>query len=71
MKKHPDITVNDAGMAIIKLLGLTVKSNGRVDTDWGDKTPAGLYATLSRFFDSPFESYVREYIEQQVKERDQ
>ncbi len=39
----------DIGQAIIELLGLTVKPNGRVDTQWGDKTPLGLYLTLRRF----------------------
>lgn len=38
------------GKEIIKLLGLKMKKNGRVDTTWGDKTPLGLYRTLERFY---------------------
>jgi hypothetical protein len=37
------------GEQLIKLLGLRVKPNGRVDTEWGDKTPLGLYRTVARF----------------------
>jgi hypothetical protein len=36
------------GAALIDLLGLKVKKNGRVDTSWGDKTPLGLYLTIQR-----------------------
>ena len=36
------------GNALIELLHLKVKSNGRVDTTWGDKTPIGLAATVTR-----------------------
>ena len=36
------------GEAIIDLFGLPVKSNGRVDTSEGDKTPLGLGKTILR-----------------------
>lgn len=36
------------GNALIELLNLKVKKNGRVDTAWGDKTPLGLYHTVLR-----------------------
>ena len=39
------------GNILIELLGLTVKENGRVDTTWGDKTPAGLTLTVKRIID--------------------
>jgi hypothetical protein len=39
---------NTAGLRLIALLNLPVKDNGRVDTDWGDKTPAGLARTVER-----------------------
>jgi len=31
--------------------GLKVKDNGRVDTDFGDKTPLGLYRTVKRMME--------------------
>lgn len=45
----------EQGKQIIKLLGLRVKQNGRVDTEWGDKTPLGLALTLLRIL-SPQDS---------------
>ena len=36
------------GEDIIHLLRLEKHSNGRVDTTWGNKTPAGLTRTLRR-----------------------
>ena len=41
----------EKGTFLILLLGLKVKRNGRVDTSWGDKTPAGLYLTIKRFME--------------------
>ncbi len=52
MSKASDIIATDRmraiGDEIIEMLHLKVKSNGRVDTTWGDKTPLGLYLTLQR-----------------------
>ena len=39
------------GKELIEVLDLKVKENGRVDTEWGDKTPYGLYQTLKRFIE--------------------
>ena len=39
------------GLSIIKLLGLQVKENGRVDTTIGDKTPLGLTRTIQRIIE--------------------
>jgi hypothetical protein len=39
------------GCSLIGLLDLKVKSNGRVDTSTGDKTPQGLYLTIQRYID--------------------
>ena len=39
------------GNKIIKILGLRVKKNGRVDTSIGDKTPLGLGSTMMRYFE--------------------
>jgi len=36
------------GQAVVDLLGLTVKGNGRVDTNSGDKTLIGLGRTVVR-----------------------
>ena len=36
------------GNKLIEVLNLKVKKNGRVDTQWGDKTPIGLGATVAR-----------------------
>ena len=41
-----DETETARGNEIIRLLRLNVKSNGRVDTDSGDKTPLGLMRTI-------------------------
>jgi len=46
-----DDAATAAGEQIIRLLGLKVKENGRVDTTVGDKYPAGLARTLLRFLD--------------------
>ena len=46
-----DAEMAEIGARIIELLGLRVKKNGRVDTQWGDKTPSGLYLTLRRCLD--------------------
>ena len=53
--KAADIILTDRqtviGREIINLLGLKVKTNGRVDTSHGDKTPLGLYLTVKRYVD--------------------
>ena len=36
------------GEAIVELLSLKIKSNGRIETSWGDKTLEGLGATVER-----------------------
>ena len=36
------------GEQLIEVLQLKVKSNGRVDTSWGDKTPIGLGKTVEQ-----------------------
>jgi|TARA_Y100000034_G_scaffold129767_1_gene186855 hypothetical protein len=46
-----DETADMVGKRLIAMLGLRVKTNGRVDTSIGDKTPAGLARTLLRFLD--------------------
>lgn len=48
------------GEALIELLSLRVKKNGRIDTSWGDKSPTGLGATVRRIVreNSPFMSVV-------------
>ena len=43
-----DTVATTVGNQIIELLSLPVKKNGRVDTTWGDKTPAGLARTIDR-----------------------
>jgi hypothetical protein len=43
-----DDVATKVGKNIIELLNLKVKKNGRVDTAWGDKTPAGLARTVKR-----------------------
>jgi|TARA_Y100000296_G_scaffold37951_1_gene43919 hypothetical protein len=45
-----DEQATEIGNKLIKLLALHVKPNGRVDTDGGDKTPAGLARTVKRIF---------------------
>jgi hypothetical protein len=47
-QEKKDITV---GEKLIAVLGLKVKSNGRVDTAWGDKTPLGLALTVKRILE--------------------
>ena len=41
----------DIGAALIEILGLIVKDNGRVDTLWGDKTAMGLTRTIRRIIE--------------------
>ena len=36
-----------SGHEIVDLLGLRIKSNGRIDTAAGEKTPEGLYYLLA------------------------
>ena len=36
------------GEQLIEVLQLKLKKNGRVDTDWGDKTPVGLGHVVHR-----------------------
>jgi hypothetical protein len=36
------------GELLAEVLELRRKANGRVDTAWGDKTPLGLFKTVSR-----------------------
>ncbi len=40
----------DFGIKLIQLLGLHVKTNDRVDTADGDKTPEGLGKTIERYY---------------------
>lgn len=47
--KLTDEQANQLGLRLIELLGLKRKrSNGRVDTEWGDKEPQGLGYTVER-----------------------
>lgn len=46
-----DAEYTEIGNKLIELLDLKVKSNGRVDTAGGDKTPLGLAKTVQRVFD--------------------
>ena len=39
------------GNRLIELLDLKVKSNGRVNTSGGDKTPVGLAKTVKRLIE--------------------
>ena len=39
--------MEEKGEKLIEVLNLKVK-NGRVDTEWGDKTPLGLALTVER-----------------------
>ena len=43
-----DDTDTKTGHVLIAMLSLPVKENGRVDTQYGDKTPAGLTRTIQR-----------------------
>jgi hypothetical protein len=51
-----EIEQSKIGETLIEVLGLRVKSNGRVNTTWGDKTPLGLYLTVQRIIDEARES---------------
>jgi hypothetical protein len=42
---------SEIGMSIATCLSLTQKPNGRFDTLWGDKTPAGLARTIKRIIE--------------------
>lgn len=55
--KTNDIRDEKIGCQIIELLDLNLKDNGRVDTSWGDKTPAGLTRTLRRFLHDEADDY--------------
>jgi hypothetical protein len=48
MKPITENELIERGNNLIELLQLKIKNNGRVDTIWGDKTPLGLYHTVSR-----------------------
>ena len=51
---------NAKGEYIINLLSLKRKrENHRIDTMWGDKTPIGLYNTLKRIIETPFDKLPR------------
>lgn len=41
----------EIGAKLIETLGLHTKTNGRVNTTWGDKTPLGLYLTVKRIIE--------------------
>jgi hypothetical protein len=51
--KLSDEQKTEIGEKLIELLALKVKSNGRVDTSVGDKTPKGLFLTVKRFIEDP------------------
>lgn len=51
--KLTDEQKTEIGQRLIELLSLKVKSNGRVDTSVGDKTPLGLFKTVKRFIEDP------------------
>ena len=44
------------GLKIMELLFLELNSQGRVDTDGGDKTPLGLALTIKRIFEEEEEN---------------
>lgn len=46
MKNLTEEQENQIGEEIIELLYLKIKKNGRVNTDFGDKTPLGLARTI-------------------------
>ena len=46
-----DAQAQTVGEQLIALLDLRVKTNGRVDTAGGDKTPIGLARTVKRAID--------------------
>lgn len=48
---EPDLKDIIIGEEIVKLLGLKVKANGRVDTSDGDKTMMGLARTVRSLYD--------------------
>ena len=52
MQAFSDDDKSKRGLDIIRLLGLKLKRNGRVNTQWGDKTPLGLYLTLDRIINN-------------------
>ncbi len=46
-----DETATRIGLKIMELLFLKLDSQGRVDTNGGDKTPLGLALTVKRIFE--------------------
>lgn len=48
MKKISDEQATLRGEEIALMLGLKINELGRYNTTWGDKTPLGLFKTLSR-----------------------
>ena len=50
-KQLSDESAKSIGDSIIKAFNLKVKHNGRVDTDWGDKTPIGLGKMIFRILE--------------------
>ena len=48
LQNHVDNSGHELGLKLIEILQLKVKSNGRVETTWGDKTPPGLALTVKR-----------------------
>ncbi len=60
--------VEKLGNQLIELLSLKVKSNGRVDTSEGDKTPIGLALTIMRKVDeSDYKTQTLEDIAKNMK----
>lgn len=48
--QEQSILYHELGLSLIQLLGLKVKSNGRVNTQDGDKSPEGLGRTIERLY---------------------
>lgn len=46
--EREDVRDDAIGAKLIELLALRVDHEGRVDTEWGDKTPRGLARTVRR-----------------------
>ena len=47
-----DMVSEIIGKNIAELLNLKLKSNGRYNTEWGDKTAIGLYYCIQRIIDN-------------------
>jgi hypothetical protein len=60
MSELTDEQAKELGDKLIDILGLKVKRNGRVDTNWGDKTPEGLARTVQRILEEHGASLVEE-----------